>query len=68
MSAPSHPTRLADLIWPNFYGDRFTGNRSWFEFLPPRDRHARLDPRTVVEQREGFGARREEHQAAAGRQ
>jgi hypothetical protein len=36
------PARIAGLVWPNVYGDRFTGNCSWFEFLPPRGRHARL--------------------------
>jgi hypothetical protein len=36
------PARIAGLVWPNFYGDRFTSNRSWFESLPPLGRHAKV--------------------------
>jgi hypothetical protein len=34
------PLRLLSAVWPNVYGDVFARNGSWFEVLPPQERHA----------------------------
>jgi hypothetical protein len=31
--------RLIEFLWPNFYGDSFTRNRSWYMIVPPMARH-----------------------------
>jgi hypothetical protein len=35
-----HPLQLAGLLWPNFYGDSFAHNRSWFDVFHPVGKHA----------------------------
>ena len=34
-----HPCRVAELIWPNVYGNNFPENRSWLQAVPPAGSH-----------------------------
>lgn len=33
------PYRLAEMVWPQFFGSMTSGNRSWLSLVPPRSNH-----------------------------